>query len=67
MDPSVTPTNNLSSTVPRGAGSQNLERIFNDLGLSDRAKILDKLHKMRTKAVDKWGNEDPSKPHIAGS
>ena len=38
--------------------------MFAELGLNDRAQILDKLHKIRMKEAIKYGGEDPSKPHI---
>jgi len=53
-----------SSGLARGAGQQNLERLFADMGLNDRSQILDKLHKIRMKEANKYGAEDPSKPQL---
>jgi len=51
--------------MPRGHTNSNVEKIFANLDLQDRAQILDKLHMIRMKAADKWGGTEPSKPHLA--
>ena len=67
LDPSV-PVDNRGNPYlsPRSNGmSSNLERVYAKLDIQDRAQILDKLHKMRIKAADKWGNTETVKPHVA--
>ena len=32
--------------------------------VADRAQILDKIHKMRMRVVEKRGLEEPSKPYL---
>ena len=47
-----------------------MERVFAKLDMTDRAQILEKLHKMRIKASEKWGNGETVKPttsHPVGS
>ena len=66
----VTPGRNSGSGMKatnfktQASPQQNIEQLFQRLGVRDQTQILDKIHDMRLKAFQKREYENMVKPHM---
>ena len=52
-------------TKPRSnQGPNNYESIMKNMNVADKSQILEKIHNMRMRVIDKRGTQEPSKPHL---